>query len=188
MRSWIFEPGHTAAEFVARHMMVTQVRGHFTDIHGQIEFDPEDPGRGSVECRIDTTTLWTGEEARDDHLRSEDFLHAEAHPEMLYRGEVEKALGCDEFRVSGELTLRGVTREVPLEVRYLGSWDTPYWEEGEDHGPIRRLGFEATTAIDRQDFGVSWNGTLDRGGVVVSDEIRITLDVEALESDSPVFE
>ncbi len=182
MKTWIFEPGHTAAEFVARHMMVTRVRGHFSDIHGRIAFDPGDPGRGSVECVIDTRTLWTGEPARDEHLKGEDFLHVERHPEMTYRGEVETALGANEFRVLGELTLRGVTREVPLDVRFLGGWDTPYWEAGEDRGPIRRLGFEATTAIDRQDFGVAWNGSLDRGGVVVSDEIGITIDVEALES------
>lgn len=182
MKTWILEPGHTAAEFVARHMMVTKVRGRFSDIHGRIELDPDDLTRGTVETRIDVTTLHTGEEARDAHLRSEDFLHVEEHPEMRYRGQVEKALGCGEFRVAGELTLRGVTREVPLHARLLGGWDTPYWEEGEDRGPIRRLGFQATASIDRQDFGVSWNGSLDRGGVVVSDEVEITLDAEALES------
>lgn len=182
MRTWIFEPGHTAAVFVARHMMVTKVRGCFSDIHGQIELDPEDLSKGSVEARIGVSTLHTGEEVRDEHLLSEDFLQVGEHPEMLYRGEIDKAFGCREFRVAGELTLRGVTREVPLRARFLGGWDTPYWEEGEDRGPIRRLGFEATATIDRHDFGVSWNETLDRGGVVVGDEVEITLDVEALES------
>jgi polyisoprenoid-binding protein YceI len=181
MERWIFEPGHTAAEFRARHMMVTWVRGSFTDIHGHLEWDPEDLTRGSVEARIDVSTLFTGEEARDAHLLSDDFLDAENHPEITYRGDRVEPLGAGDLRVTGELTIRGVTRETTLDVRYLGSWETPFWEDGENLGPIRRAGFEATTRIDRHDFGVSWNDTLDRGGVVVGDEVRITLDVEALE-------
>ncbi|HUP42524.1 MAG TPA: YceI family protein, partial [Thermoanaerobaculia bacterium] len=137
--------------------------------------------RGTVSAEIDARTLWTGETDRDAHLKSEDFLHVEAHPTIRYRGDRVEALGCNELRVLGELTLRGVTREVPLEVRYLGSWETPYWDGGEDKGPIRRLGFVATARIDRHDFGVSWNGELDRGGVVVGDTVWIGLDVEALE-------
>ncbi len=182
MKTWVFEPGHTSAEFVSRHMMVTKIRGLFTGIEGHIEFDPDDLGAGSVEARILTGTLWTGEEARDAHLKSEDFIHAGEYPEMRYRGQVDAALGCNELRVSGQLTLRGVTRDVPLHVRYLGGWDTDYWVDGVNQGPIRRLGFEATTTIDRHDFGVSWNSRMERGGVVVGDDIRITIDVEALES------
>ena len=182
MTRWIFEPGHTAAWFRARHMMVTHVRGGFAGIRGELEFDPGDPTRGSVSAEIDARDLWTGEPDRDAHLKSEDFLHVEAHPKILYRGDRVEALGCNELRVLGELTLRGVTREVPLDVRYLGSWATPYWEGDEDKGPIRRIGFVATARIDRHDFGVSWNSALDRGGVVVGDTVWIGLDVEALES------
>lgn len=182
MKRWILEPGHTAAEFRARHMMVTRVRGSFRDIHGHLEFDPEDPTRGSVEARIDVSTLHTGEEARDAHLLSDDFLDAENHPEILFRGDRVEPLGARDLRVTGELTIRGITRETALDVRYLGSWPTPYWQDGEDQGPIRRAGFEATARIDRHDFGVSWNDTLDHGGVVVGDEVAITLDAEALES------
>lgn len=178
---WVFEPGHTAAHFRARHMMVTHVRGSFGDVHGELEFEPGDPTRGSVTAEIAAGTLFTGEKDRDDHLKGEDFLHVEAHPKILYRGDRVEPLGCDELRVLGELTLRSVTREVPLEVRYLGSWETPYWEGGVDRGPVRRIGFEATAVIDRQDFGVSWNSLLDRGGAVVGDTVWITLDVEALE-------
>lgn len=182
MERWIFEPGHTAASFRARHMMVTWVRGSFSDIHGELEFDPGDPTRGSVEARIDVSTLWTGEEARDAHLLDEDFLDAENHPEMTFRGDRVEPGGAADFRVIGDLTLRGVTREVPLDVRYLGSWRTPYWEDGEDHGPIRRAGFEATTSIDRHDFGVDWSASLEGGGLVVGNRVEITLDVEALEA------
>lgn len=178
---WIFEPGHTAAEFTARHMMVTHVRGHIKDVHGWVEFDPEDPTRGAVEARLDARKLWTGEADRDAHLMSEDFLHVEEYPEITFRGEGVQSLGCSELRVVGELTIRGVTRSVPLQIRYLGQWSTPYWEGGVDRGPVRRIGFVAETEIDRHDFGASWNGTLDRGGVVVGDEVWIRLDVEALE-------
>lgn len=182
MTRWIFEPGHSAAEFTARHMMVTNVRGHIPDVRGWLEFDPDDPTRGAVEARLDARKLWTGEPDRDAHLKSEDFLHAEEHPEITFRGEDVEHLGCNELRVLGELTIRGVSRPVTLEARYLGQWSTPYWEGGEDKGPVRRIGFVAETTIDRHDFGVSWNSTLDRGGVVVGDEVRLRLDVEALEA------
>lgn len=181
MTRWVFEPGHTTAEFMARHMMVTNVRGLIPGIEGHLEFDPEDPTRGSVEAVLDARRLWSGDEARDEHLKSEDFLHAERFPEIAFRGDDVRPLGCHELRVTGELTLRGETRPVGLDVRYLGAWETPYWEGGVDRGPLPRVGFTATTRIDRHDFGVSWNGTLDRGGVVVGDDVWIRLDVEALE-------
>mgnify|MGYP006277799867 CR=1 FL=1 len=183
MKRWIFEPGHTSAGFSVRHMMVTQVRGQFTDVRGELAFDPDDPARGgSVEARIDASTLWSGEEARDAHLRDEDFLDVENHREIVYRGDRVEPLGCHEYRIRGELTLRGETREVPLEVRYLGIRETPFWQDGEDLGPVRRVGFTATAAIDRRDFGVSWQAPLEGGGVVVGHRVEITLDVEALEA------
>lgn len=182
MTRWTFEPGHTAAEFRARHMMVSNVRGHIKDVHGTLEFDPGDPTRGSVEARLDARKLWTGEASRDAHLRSEDFLDVENHPEITFRGDVASAVGPNDLVVEGELTIRGVSRPVELRARCLGVWDTPYWEDGVDRGPVRRIGFEAETVLDRQAFDVSWNDSLDRGGVVVGDEVRIRLDVEALEA------
>lgn len=182
MTRWIFEPGHCAAHFSVRHMMVTEVRGGFTGVEGHLDFEPGEPVRGSVEARIPTDTLWTGEADRDDHLKSEDFLHVEEHPEMIYRGDRIEPLGCNDFRVLGELTLRGVTRPVPLDVTFLGAWETPYWKDGRDHGPVRRVGFVARGSLDRHDFDVSWSSGLDRGGVVVGSRVRIILDVEALES------
>lgn len=181
MNRWSFEPGHTAAHFRARHMMVTWMRGSFTDVHGYVELDPDDLTKGAVEARIDVATLWTGEKDRDAHLLSADFLDAESHPQIVFRGDRVTALGATELRVTGELTIRGVTRETSLEVEFLGTWPTPYWDGDRDLGPIRRAGFRATTRIDRNDFGVSWNGTLDRGGVVVGDHVWITLDAEAME-------
>lgn len=182
MTRWTFEPGHTAAEFRVRHMMVSNVRGHIKDVHGTLEFDPDDPTRGSVEARLDARKLWSGEGSRDEHLKSGDFLDVENHPEIVYRGDRVEPLGCHEYRVRGELTLRGETREVPLEARYLGIRETPFWQDGEDQGPVRRVGFTATAAIDRRDFGVSWQAPLEDGGVVVGHRVEIRLDVEALEA------
>jgi polyisoprenoid-binding protein YceI len=183
MAKWTFEPGHTAAEFRARHMMVTWVRGHFKNIHGTLEFDPANPGATSVEATIDARGLWSGEPDRDVHLKSADFLDVEAHPTIRFVGNEVELVGCEEAKLSGELTIRGVTRPVTLEVRYLGQWKTPWWEGGVDKGPKTRAGFLATTRINRHDFGVNWNGVLDRGGIVVGNDVDITVDAEAILED-----
>lgn len=177
---WEFEPGHTGAEFRSRHMMVTWVRGHFKNVKGSLEFDPSDPARSSVKAEIDVRGIWTGEPERDEHLRSADFLDVEHHPEITFSSRAVHVLSPHEFQVEGDLTIRGVTRQVGLNVEYLGQWETPYWEGGVDKGPIIRAGFLAQALINRHDFGVSWNSQLDRGGVVVGDNVFITLDIEAL--------
>ena len=180
MATWLFEPGHTAAEFKARHMMVTDVRGHFKNVRGTLSFDEADPCSGSVEVRIDAGALWTGAPERDAHLRSADFLDVEHHPEIRFSGRGGRRVGAQDWTVDGELTIRGVTRKVQLEVHYRGTGSTPWWEDGRDKGPKIRAGFLATTRINRQDFGVSWNSRLDQGGVVVSDDVEITIDAEAI--------
>ncbi len=184
MAKWTFEPGHTAAEFRARHMMVTYVRGSFKNIQGTLDFDPENPRLSSVETTIDAAGIWTGEPDRDAHLRSSDFLDVENHPHITFRGDQVEVMGDHDYVVTGELTIRGVARPTALAVRYLGEWPTSWWEEenGEwvDKGPKLRAGFEATTEINRHDFGVSWNDTMDKGGVVVGDTVFITIDVEAV--------
>ncbi len=180
MATWVFEPGHTAAEFCVRHMMVTYVRGHFKNVKGTLVFDERDPGQGSVEAVIDVRGLWTGERDRDAHLLSKDFLDADHHPEIRFRGATSQRSGALRWKVSGELTIRGVTRPAMLDVEFLGTWQTPWWEGNVDKGPKTRAGFVARTAIDRHQFGVSWNASLDRGGIVVGDEVEITLDAEAI--------
>jgi len=161
-------------------MMVTYVRGHFKNIRGTIDFDERNPSAASVEATIDARGLWTGEPDRDAHLRNADFLDVEHHPEIRFRGRVARLASAHEFDVSGELFLRGVTRPVTLRARYLGQWTTPWWEGGVDKGPKLRAGFVAKTTINRHDFGVTWNAVLDRGGVVVGNEVEITLDAEAV--------
>jgi polyisoprenoid-binding protein YceI len=180
MAKWFFEPGHTAAEFSVRHMMVTFVRGHFKNVHGSLVFDPANPSAASVEVTIDAAGIWTGEADRDAHLKRPDFLDVEKHPKITFKGKQVEITGATEAVLTGNLTIRGVTRTVPLRIQYLGQWQTPWWEDGVDKGPKTRAGFVATTTINRHDFGVSWNGTLDRGGVVVGNAVEITIDAEAI--------
>ena len=180
MARWFFEPGHTSAEFSVRHMMVTEVRGHFKNVHGWMDFDDADPLRGTAEVTIDARGIWTGEPQRDAHLRSADFLDVEHHPEIRFSGHVARQVGPAEYKVDGELTIRGVTRPVSLAMRRTGEWSTPWWEDGIDKGPKLRAGFVATTRIDRNDFGASWNSPLEKGGVVVGAEVAITIDAEAI--------
>ena len=185
MAKWFFEPGHTAAEFRVRHMMVTWVRGHFKNVHGTLEFDPAQPEKSRVEAAIDAAGLWTGEPDRDAHLKSADFLDVEHHPAITFSGGEVELVGCNSARVRGPLTIRGVTRPVTLEVEYQGFWDTPWWAGGVDKGPKRRAGFLASTRINRHDFGVDWNSKLDRGGIVVGDDVEITIDAEAILEGPP---
>jgi polyisoprenoid-binding protein YceI len=180
MARWVFEPGHTAAEFCVRHMMVTHVRGHFKNVHGVLEFDPARPDASRVEATIDARGLWSGEPDRDAHLRSADFLDVEHFPEITFKSSAVLIMGPNEALVSGALTIRGVTKPVSLDTNYLGQWETPWWEGGVDRGPKTRAGFVATTRIDRHDFGVSWNSPLARGGLVVGHQVLITIDAEAI--------
>jgi polyisoprenoid-binding protein YceI len=185
MARWFLEPGHTAAEFAARHMMVTMVRGQFKDVHGHLELDETAPLGASVEVTIDARKVSTGEAARDAHLSSADFLDVEHHPEIRYRGRVIGIASAHEWTVGGELTIRGVTRPTNLLVQYLGQWSTPWWDGKADLGPKLRAGFVARARINRHDFGVSWNSKLDRGGVVVSDELDLIIDAEAVRGEPP---
>jgi polyisoprenoid-binding protein YceI len=184
MAKWTFEPGHTSAEFCARHMMVTYVRGHLKNVHGTLEFDPANPKNSSVAVTIDARGLWTGEPDRDAHLRSSDFLDVDNYPVITFQGSDVEVIGHHDYILSGNLTIRGKTDRVALNVHYLGDWQTPWWEDGVDKGPKTRAGFVAETVINRHDFGVSWNSALDRGGVVVGNIVQITIDAEAVRDDA----
>src|SRR5262245_44715595 len=180
---WVSEPGHTAAGFCVRHMMVTPVRGHFKNVQGNLTFDPDDPTSARVQVTIDARGLWSGEPDRDAHLKSPDFLDVERHPRITYVGSGLSVIGPSEYVANGDLTIRGVSRKTDLRIKYLGQWLTPWWEDGVDKGPRVRAGFSAETTINRHDFGVSWNSPLDRGGIVVGDLVEITIDAEAIRQD-----
>ncbi len=173
MARWRFEPGHTAAEFCVRHMMITYVRGHFKNIHGTLEFDTQHPENGSVEMTINAAELWSGEPDRDAHLRSADFLDVANHPTITFRSTKVRPIARNEYLVTGDLTIRGVTRSVQLDVRYAGLGKSPFDDT--------RIGFTATTKINRHDFGVSWNSPMKDSGLVVGDDVLIYIDAEAIQ-------
>ena len=156
------------------------VRGHFKNVHGTLEFDPGSPAVSRGEAVIDTRGLWSGEPDRDAHLKSPDFLDVGRFPEITFRGSQVRFRGPTEAVVIGDLTIRGITRPIELQVQYLGQWKTPWWEDGMDKGPKTRAGFLATTQFNRHDFGVSWNNALDQGGFVVGDDVAVTIDAEAI--------
>jgi polyisoprenoid-binding protein YceI len=180
MAEWTFEPGHTEAAFRARHMMVTWVRGLFKDIHGKLRFDLADPLAASFEGVIDARKIWTGQPERDAHLRSADFFDVERYPTISFRGRTAERTGDTQGKAVVELTIRDITRDVTLDVSYLGQWETPFWVGDENRGVLHRAGFEGRTRIDRNQFGVSWQDRLPGAGVVVGNEVDVVLDVEAI--------
>jgi polyisoprenoid-binding protein YceI len=173
--TWALDASHTLVEFSAKHMMITTVRGRFTEVSGTIEADEANPDRSRVEVTLKAASLDTGTGQRDDHLRSADFLDVANYPEVTFRStRVEGAYQKegDRFKVYGDLTIRGTTREVVLDATYEGRGKDPWGGE--------RVSFSADTRIDRRDFGLTWNQALEAGGVLVSNEIRIHVEAQAV--------
>jgi len=168
--TWTIDPLHSEVGFSVRHMMVSKVRGKFTKFSGEL-VTGESPLASSVTADIDLASIDTGAEQRDGHLRSPDFFDTENHPAMSYRSTGIRAKG-DGYVVDGELTLKGVTKNVPLTLELNGFGPDPYGGT--------RAGFTATGEINRQDFGVTWNAAMEHGGVVVSDKVNILLEIEAV--------
>jgi polyisoprenoid-binding protein YceI len=171
MATWIFEPGHTEAEFRARHMMVSWVRGLFKDIHGQLELDWDHCVNAVFTGEIDATGIWTGQSQRDEHLRSADFFDVEHHPTLTFKSTAVEPAADGAWLVTGDLTVHGTTRPVVLDVTFDGANTTPWG--------TRAVAFSASTEIDREDFGLTYNQVLETGGVMVGKKVRIELSVEA---------
>src|SRR6266487_6585643 len=159
MALWIIDPDHSVAAFNVRHMLICNVRGQFNKVSGSIRFDPAEPDNSSVEATIDVTGIYTGIQKRDDHLRSPDFFDAATYPVMTYTSSRVEGRGENRLTIIGNLTLRGVTRQVVLEAEFHGPVKSPFGDE-------TTIGFSATTVINRTDFGVAWNEILEGGGVV----------------------
>jgi len=170
--TWDLDPAHTSAQFSVRHLMVSNVRGEFGKVSGTVRADEADPTRSKIEAEIDAASIDTRIEKRDTHLRSADFLDVAKYPKITFVSTKIEPAGAGHFKVSGDLTLHGVTRPVVLDVE----GPTP---EIKDPWGKTRAGAQATAKIDRKDFGIAWNQTLDAGGVAVGDEVTITIDVEA---------
>src|SRR5262249_42850004 len=132
MPTWIFEPGHTAAGFAVRHMMVCWVRGHFKDVHGSLHFDPDKPTSLAVEATIQAEKLGAGEPQRATNLKTADFIDAATHPTITFKSTGSTTTGASDYKVAGTLTIRGISRPVVLDMHYLGKWRTPYWTDAGD--------------------------------------------------------
>jgi polyisoprenoid-binding protein YceI len=171
-KNWNIDATHSGINFSVRHMLVSKVRGRFAKYTGSVQLDENELARSSVEAEIDIASIDTGTAQRDAHLRSADFFDVEQHPTMRYRSQRIEKIAGDRYRVIGELTIRGVTREVPLEVEYGGRATDPWGNE--------RAGFVARASLDRKDFGLGWNQVLETGGVVVGDRIDIDIDIEVV--------
>lgn len=168
--TYVLDKAHTVVGFVARHLMVTKVRGHFPDFIGTIEVG-ENPLDSKVTAEISMASVTTDDERRDGHLRTSDFFDVENYPTMSFKSTKIERDGSDQWKLTGDLTLRGVTKPVTLDLEFNGGLNDSYFGA--------RLGFTASGEINRQDFGVSFNGGLDGGGVVVSDKVRIEIEAEA---------
>jgi polyisoprenoid-binding protein YceI len=166
------DPAHTSVQFSVRHMMISNVRGEFTKVAGKATGDVADPTATTVEATIDAASIDTRNEKRDEHLRGPDFLDAAKFPTITFKS-TKVAKAGDGWKLSGDLTLHGVTKPVVLDVTNVTAPTKDPWGN-------TRIGASATTKIDRQDYGIVFNKTLDGGGVLVGDEIAITIDVEVM--------
>jgi len=175
LTAWNIDPAHSAAEFKVKHMMISNVKGKFSGISGSLSLDDADPTRSSIEALIPAATLSTADEQRDNHLKSADFFDAEKFPNLTFKSTQVKRLAEGELAVTGELTMHGVTKTVTFAV------DGPS-QPGKDPWGNQRIGLSATTKINRKDFGLTWNAALETGGVLVGEDIAITLDVQFIKA------
>jgi polyisoprenoid-binding protein YceI len=169
------DPTHSRVGFMVRHLMVSKVRGSFTDVVGEIVVG-EDPKQSSVTATIQALSITTGVEQRDGHLRTGDFLEVEKYPTLEFRSTGVTAVDGNEFTLAGELTIKDITKPVVLKVEFEGATRSPY---GKDV-----FGFTATTEIDREDWGITYNMALETGGVMVSKNVKIEIEGEAVRNDA----
>jgi polyisoprenoid-binding protein YceI len=169
------DPAHSSAQFTVRHMMITNVRGGFKSVKGTVVIDSENPSASTVEAAIDVNSIATLDEQRDGHLKSADFLDAEKYPTITFKSTKVEADGSDESKVTGNLTIHGVTKEVVLKVEGPSA-------EGKDPWGNIRIGASASTKIKRSDFGLTWNAVLETGGIMVGDDLKLELDVQMIKA------
>ena len=168
--AWRVDPVHSHIEFAVRHRMISTVKGEFTDVSGTLTGDDTDPGSASIQLTIPVAGIHTRESQRDAHLRSSDFFDAEHHPAITFKSTRIVPAGTETFAVTGDLTIRGITRPVTLTVHAGGRGRDPWGGE--------RVGYSATTRINRKDFGLNWNQVLETGGVLVGDDVKVSVELE----------
>jgi polyisoprenoid-binding protein YceI len=174
--TWQIDPTHTSIGFAVKHLMISTVKGHFQTVRGTVRMSGEDPLGGSADVEIDVASISTGTPQRDDHLRSPDFFDAARFPVITFRSRRMERGPDGDFRLTGDLSIRDVTKEVALTVTYEGATADPWGG--------RRTGFSATGRIKRSDFGIVWNQLIEAGGVTVGDEIRLNLDVQLVKQEA----
>jgi polyisoprenoid-binding protein YceI len=172
--TWRVDSTHSLAEFAVRHLMISTVKGRFTEVTGTLIGDDTDPENSSIELTIPVLGIDTRESQRDAHLRSADFFEAERYPEIHFRSTRIARAGKGQFTVTGDLTIRGTTKPVTLTVESGGRGKDPWGGE--------RIGFSTATTINRKDFGLHWNQALEAGGVVVGNEVKISVELELVRS------
>ncbi len=169
--TWQIDSAHTSAQFSVRHMMISTVKGSFSEITGTVSYDP-DTGHADIDVAIPVATIDTRSAQRDNHLRSPDFFDAASYPTISFKGKRVQGDVNKKFKLIGDLTMRGVTREIVLDVASEGSTRDPYGNE--------RMGFSASARVNRRDFGLNWNMAIEAGGVTVGDEVKISIDAEVV--------
>ncbi len=170
-QTWNFDSAHSEVGFKVRHMMFSKVSGLFEEWSGDFEFDPDNPADTKVTADIDTASINTRNDDRDGHLRSGDFFDAENHPSIHFESKSTEKIDPATLKIFGDLTIRGTTKPVELDVEYHGKAVDPW---GND-----RIGFTATTTINRKDFGLTWNQALEAGGVLVGEKVEVELQIQA---------
>ncbi|THF82644.1 YceI family protein [Cohnella fermenti] len=169
--NWNVDVSHSAIEFSVKHMMIAKVKGSFHSFEAQIEADPSDLTTASIEVQIDLASVDTRNQDRDNHLRSADFFNVESHPKLVFKATNIVSHGEGEYVVTGDVTLHGVTRSETFNVSYEGSGKDPWGNQ--------KVGFSATGSLKRSDYGLTYNAALETGGVLIGDEVKISIELEA---------
>ncbi|WP_030061030.1 MULTISPECIES: YceI family protein [Streptomyces] len=171
---WAIDNTHSEVGFSVRHAMVTNVKGRFTEYEGKLHLDGDTPSNSSAELVIKVASVDTNQAQRDEHLRTGDFFSAETHPEIHFRSTSTEPLGDDSYRMAGDLTIKGVTRPVVLDLEYTGSATDAYG--------AHRVGFEGKTVLDRTEFGLTYNAALETGGVLIGEKVKLSFDISAVKA------
>ncbi len=172
MASWIIDNSHSNIQFTVRHMMIAKVRGRFPNFSGTVVFDEQNPANSSVDVQIEVASIDTRDERRDGHLASPDFLDAANYPSMSFVSKRVEVVDANHGKITGDLTIRGVTNEVTLDTEYSGQALSPWGSTS--------AGFSASTTINRKDWGLNWNVALETGGLLVGEEVKIEIELELI--------
>ena len=172
--TYTLDPAHTRIGFVARHAMVTNVKGKFNDFSGSLQLDGSDPSRSTASIDVSMDSIDTGSADRDGHLKSADFFKTDEFPAMTFRSVKAEALGGDVYRITGDLEILGTTRQISIDLEFNGAAKDPFGNE--------RVGFEGKAEILRSEWGLTWNAALETGGVLVSDKVKLTFDISAIKN------